>query len=123
MIIGVDVVQGSVRVGTPITVVKADPATGAKQILPLGRVVSLEVNHKSTDIVKKGQTNAGVAMRLSDPSAGQPIWGRHVDEKDNLYSHISRKSIDVLKDPAFRDSVPRDDWLLIKNLKPIFDIN
>ncbi|KAF5100153.1 hypothetical protein D0Z00_001360 [Geotrichum galactomycetum] len=123
MIIGVDVVQGSVRIGTPITVVKADPATGAKQILPLGRVVSLEVNHKSTEIVKKGQTNAGVAMRLSDPSAGQPIWGRHVDEKDNLYSQISRKSIDVLKDPAFRDSVPRDDWLLIKNLKPIFDIN
>lgn len=123
MIIGVDVVQGSVRVGTPITVVKADPATGTKQVLPLGRVVSLEVNHKSTELVKKGQTNAGVAMRLSDPSAGQPIWGRHVDEKDNLYSHITRKSIDVLKDPAFRDSVPREDWLLIKNLKPIFDIN
>lgn len=123
MIIGVDVTQGSLRIGTPITVVKTDPATGAKQILPLGKVVSLEVNHKSTELVKKGQTNAGVAMRLADPTSGQqPIWGRHVDEKDNLYSHISRKSIDVLKDQAFRDSVARDDWLLIKNLKPLFDI-
>lgn len=122
MIIGVDVTNGSVRIGTPITVVKSDPATGAKLVLPLGKVVSLEVNHKSVDSVRKGQANAGVAMRLSEPSSAQPIWGRHVDEKDNLYSHITRASIDVLKDPAFRDDVPRDDWLLIKNLKPVFDI-
>lgn len=122
MIIGVDVVSGSVRVGTPITVVKNDPATGVKQTLVLGKVVSLEVNHKSVDVVRKGQANAGVAMRLSEPSGQQPTWGRHVDEKDNLYSHITRKSIDVLKDPAFRDSVPREDWLLIKSLKPVFDI-
>lgn len=122
MIIGVDVVSGSVRVGTPITVVKSDPATGAKLTLPLGTVVSLEVNHKSLDIVRKGQTNAGVAMRLAEGSSSQPTWGRHVDEKDTMYSHITRKSIDILKDPAFRDDVPRDDWLLIKNLKPVFDI-
>lgn len=122
MIIGVDVVSGSVRIGTPITVVKNDPATGAKLTLNLGKVVSLEVNHKSVDVVRKGQANAGVAMRLSEPSHAQPTWGRHVDEKDNLYSHITRASIDLLKDPAFRDSVPRDDWLLIKNLKPLFDI-
>lgn len=122
MIIGVDVVSGSVRVGTPITVVKTDPATGAKLTLPLGKVVSLEVNHKSVDMVRKGQANAGVAMRLGEPSGQQPTWGRHVDEKDDLFSHITRSSIDVLKDPAFRDSVPREDWLLIKSLKPVFDI-
>lgn len=123
MIIGADILNGSIRVGTPISVVKPDPATGAKQILDLGRVASMEVNHKTVDIVKKGQANAGVAVRLSDPtSSSQPIWGRHIDEKDTLYSHISRASIDVLKDPAFRDDVPREDWLLIKNLKPIFDI-
>jgi translation initiation factor 5B len=85
-------------------------------------VVSLEVNHKSVDSVRKGQANAGVAMRLDAGGSNQPTWGRHVDEKDNLYSHITRSSIDVLKDPAFRDTVPRDDWLLIKNLKPIFGI-
>lgn len=123
MIIGVDIISGSLRIGTPIAVVKSDPATGAKMILDLGRVVSMEVNHKSVDIVKKGQAAAGVAMRLSDPTgSSQPTWGRHVDEKDTLYSHITRKSIDVLKDPAFRDGVPREDWLLIKQLKPYFDI-
>lgn len=122
MIIGVDVLEGTVRVGTPICAVRRDPATNAANILVLGKVSSLEVNHKSVDSVKKGQTAAGVAMRLENPSAAQPTWGRHVDETDNLYSLISRRSIDTLKDPAFRDTVSRDDWLLIRKLKPVFDI-
>lgn len=122
MIIGVDVTEGAVRVGTPICAVRPDPTTGAPSVVLLGRVVSLQVNHNSLDIVKKGQTSAGVAMRLESPSGAQPTWGRHVDEKDNLYSLITRKSIDTLKDPAFRDTVSRDDWLLIKKLKPVFDI-
>ncbi|KAG7193846.1 eukaryotic translation initiation factor 5B [Scheffersomyces spartinae] len=122
MIIGVDVMEGTVKIGTPICAVRRDPATGAANIIVLGKVVSLEVNHKSSESVKKGQTNAGVAMRLENPSSAQPTWGRHVDESDLLYSLISRRSIDTLKDPAFRDSVSRDDWLLIKKMKPIFDI-
>lgn len=122
MIIGVDVVEGAVRLGTPICAVRKDPTTNSPNVLVLGKVVSLEVNHKPSDIVKKGQTSAGVAMRLENPSAAQPTWGRHVDETDNLYSLISRKSIDTLKDPAFRDTVSRDDWILIKKLKPVFDI-
>lgn len=122
MIIGVDVVEGAVRIGTPICAVRHDPATKTPNIMVLGKVTSLEVNHKPADLVKKGQTSAGVAMRLENPSSAQPVWGRHVDESDNLYSLISRKSIDTLKDPAFRDTVSREDWLLIKKMKPVFDI-
>lgn len=122
MIIGVDVIEGAVRLGTPICAVRHDPETKQPNIMVLGKVVSLEVNHKSMDSVKKGQTAAGVAMRLENPSSAQPTWGRHVDESDNLYSLISRKSIDTLKDPAFRDTISKEDWLLIKKLKPIFDI-
>ncbi|KAK9458040.1 hypothetical protein V1511DRAFT_508131 [Dipodascopsis uninucleata] len=121
MIIGVDVVEGSLRLGTPIAIVRIDPATQMRQTLQLGRVVSLEVNHKSVDIVKKGQAQGGVAMRLDTP-ANQPTWGRHVDETDNLYSEISRESIDTLKDPAYRDDVTRDEWLLLKSLKAVFGI-
>lgn len=122
MIIGIDVMEGSLRIGTPVCAVKLDPETKQKTTMVLGKVISMEVNHKSVDIVKKSTTNAGVAVRLDNPSSAQPVWGRHVDEKDTLYSLITRRSIDTLKDPAFRDSVPREDWLLIKNLKPIFDI-
>lgn len=122
MIIGVDVVEGTLKIGTPICAVRYDPETKQKNVLVLGKVASLEINHESVTEVKKGQTNAGVAMRLDDPSSQQPIWGKHVDEKDVLYSHITRKSIDTLKDPLFRDSVPKTDWLLIKKLKPTFQI-
>lgn len=122
MLIGVDVLEGAVRIGTPICAVRPDPVTKTPQVMVLGRVVSLEVNHKSFDVVKKGQTSAGVAMRLDNPSLAQPVWGRHVDETDNLYSLVSRKLIDTLKDPAFRDTVSRDDWVLIKKLKSVFDI-
>ncbi|KAI5961512.1 FUN12 [Candida margitis] len=122
MIIGVDVLEGAVRIGTPICAVRQDPVTKQPNVMVLGKVTSLEVNHKPADSVKKGQTAAGVAMRLDNPSSAQPTWGRHVDESDNLYSLISRKSIDTLKDPAFRDTVSRDDWLLIKKLKSVFDI-
>lgn len=122
MIIGVDVIEGTVRIGTPICAVRLDPETKQRNIMVLGKVTSLEINHKAVDSVKKGQTSAGVAMRLDNPSAAQPVWGRHVDESDTLYSLISRKSIDTLKDPAFRDTVTREDWLLLRKLKPVFDI-
>lgn len=122
MIIGVDVIEGSLRIGTPICTVKNDPVTKEKQVLLLGKVTSLEINHQAVNEVKRGQTAAGVAMRLEDPSGQQPIWGRHVDEKDTLYSLISRRSIDTLKDPAFRDQVPKSDWMLLRKLKATFGI-
>lgn len=123
MIIGVDIVEGSLHIATPLAIVKPDPNTGEKIVYNLGRIQSMEVEHKPKDSLRKGQTNAGVAVRLDSTGlTNMPTWGRHIDEKDNIYSLISRKSIDVLKDPAFRDQVPREDWLLIKKLKTVFDI-
>lgn len=121
MIIGVDVLEGIVKIGTPIGTVKIDAATGKKEKLLLGRVSSMEINHEPKEFVRKGDTSAGVAIRL-ESSASQPIWGRHVDEKDPLYSMITRETIDVLKDPAFRSTVPREDWFLIKKLKSVLEI-
>ena len=122
MIVGVDVVDGTLKIGTPICAVRTDPTTKERNVLVLGKVASLEINHQPVSEVKKGQTAAGVAVRLEAPPTQQPIWGRHVDESDTLYSMISRRSIDTLKDPIFRDQVARSDWLLIKKLKPIFGI-
>lgn len=124
MIIGVEIVEGSLRTGTPLAIVKADPVTGMKLTYPLGRIQSMEVEHKPRDEVRKGQAKGGIAVRLdSGNMTNMPTWGRHISESDKMYSLISRKSIDTLKDPAFRNDVPREDWLLIKKLKPIFDVN
>jgi translation initiation factor 5B len=68
-------------------------------------------------ICKKGQP--AVAIKIDGPN--QPVYGRQIEETDNLYSELSRKSIDVLKE-FYRDEVTRDEWLLIKTLKPQFDI-
>ncbi|VEU24032.1 DEKNAAC105154 [Brettanomyces naardenensis] len=121
MIIGVDVVDGVLKLGTPIGTVKLDPATNQKVKLPLGKVVSMEVNHQPRDEVRKGDTNAGVAIRL-EAGSSQPTWGRHVDENDPLYSMLTRETIDTLKDPAFRETVPREDWFLIRKLKSVLEI-
>lgn len=121
IILGVDIMEGSLRVGTPICAIKQEPESNIKQVLQLGKVTSLEVNHKSMDVIKKGQAWGGVAVKIEGSS--QPLYGRHIDESDILYSHISRATIDTLKDPVFRQDVTNEEWKLIVQLKKTFDIN
>ncbi|KAG1753285.1 hypothetical protein EDB19DRAFT_1824032 [Suillus lakei] len=118
IILGVDILDGTLRVGTPICAVTVDPTTQKKEIIDLGKVTSLEINHKSFDIVKKSQAGAGVAVKIEHAvyESGK-MFGRHFDEKDELFSHITRQSIDVLK-TSFKADVSNEEWLLIKALKP-----
>lgn len=51
----------------------------------------------------------------------QPAYGRQLEEKDMLYSAITRASIDTLK-KFYRDEVTNDEWQLIIKLKPMFEI-
>lgn len=78
---------------------------------------SIERDHKQIQVCKKGQPS--VAVKIEGPN--QPLYGRHLEEKDTLYSHISRESIDTLK-KYFRTDVSQDEWKLIVHLKKEFDI-
>lgn len=61
-----------------------------------------------------------MAVKIEGPN--QPLYGRQLEDKDILYSLVSRKSIDTLKE-FYRDEVTKEEWALIKNkLKPLFDI-
>ena len=60
-----------------------------------------------------------MAVKIDGPN--QPLYGRHLEEKDVLYSQISRQSIDTLKE-FYRSEVSMDEWSLIKKLKTAFDI-
>ena len=60
-----------------------------------------------------------MAVKIEGPN--QPLYGRHLEEKDTLYSLISRQSIDTLKE-FYRSDVSNDEWLLIKKLKTLFDV-
>jgi translation initiation factor 5B len=117
IVVGVDVVEGSLRIGTPIAAVKKNPITGEMETISLGRVTSIELNHKAIPICKRGQPS--VAVKIEGPN--QPLYGRQLEEKDTLYSLISRVTIDTLK-THFREEVPKDDWQLIINLKRIFNV-
>jgi translation initiation factor 5B len=50
------------------------------------------------------------------------MYGRHLEESDILYSAISRKSIDTLKE-FFRSDVSQEEWKLLIELKKLFDIS
>lgn len=118
IVVGVDVIEGNLRINTPIAAVKQNAVTGLKEIFSLGRVTSIERDHKQLPICKKGQPS--VAIKIE--GANQPTYGRQLEEKDTLYSHVSRKSIDTLKE-FYRDEVEKDEWTLIaKHLKGLFDI-
>ncbi|KAI9816209.1 MAG: hypothetical protein M1827_001810 [Pycnora praestabilis] len=117
IVIGVDVTEGALRMLTPIAAVKANPVTGVKEVISLGRVSSIERDHKQIPICKKGQPSVAVKIE----GGNQPLYGRQLEEKDTLYSLISRQSIDTLKE-FYRPDVSNDEWALIKKLKGLFDI-
>jgi translation initiation factor 5B len=79
---------------------------------------SIERDHKQIPVCKKGQPS--VAVKIEGPH--QPLYGRHLEEKDMLYSQISRKSIDTLKE-FYRSDCTNEDWHLLRKLKPLFDVS
>lgn len=78
---------------------------------------SIEREHKQIPVCKKGQPS--VAVKIEGPN--QPGYGRQLEEKDTLYSLISRPSIDTLKE-YYRPEVSMEEWALVKKLKVLFDI-
>lgn len=60
-----------------------------------------------------------MAVKIEGPN--QPLYGRQLEEKDTLYSLISRQSIDTLKE-FYRSDVSNDEWALIVKLKKEFDV-
>ncbi|CAN1297495.1 Eukaryotic translation initiation factor 5B [Linum perenne] len=113
IVLGVNVVEGIAKVGTPICIPSQD-------FIDIGRISSIENNHKPVDTAKKGQV---VAIKIigSNSEEQQKMYGRHFDIEDELVSHISRKSIDLLKE-NYRDDLSNEEWRLVVKLKNIFKI-
>ncbi|CAL1528028.1 unnamed protein product [Lymnaea stagnalis] len=112
IVMGVSVEAGFVKEGTPICV-------PTKEFVELGRVTSIEINHKSVDVAKQGQE---ICIKITPiPGDAPKMYGRHFDETDLLVSKISRASIDAVKD-HFRDEMSKQDWRLMVDLKKQFEI-
>ncbi|KAH8510078.1 hypothetical protein H0E87_007852 [Populus deltoides] len=113
IILGVDVLEGILKIGTPICVPQKDFAD-------IGRIASIRFNEKAVDHAKKGQK---VALKIvgTNPEEQQRMYGRHFDNDDQLVSHITRRSIDTLK-AYYRDDLSIEDWRLVVKLKTLFKI-
>ncbi|XP_076925220.1 uncharacterized protein LOC143587962 [Bidens hawaiensis] len=113
IILGVEVIEGILKIGTPICIPQRD-------YIDIGRISSIENNHKPVDFAKKGQR---VAIKITGTNAEeqQKMFGRHFEMEDELVSHISRNSIDVLK-ANYRDELTNEEWKLVVKLKHLFKI-
>merc|ERR1712232_2943 len=112
LIMGCDIVEGTLRLGTPICLPD-------KEFLEIGRVAGIENNRKAVETAKKG---ASVCVKIEQNTAQTHItYGRHFDHSSMLYSAISRTSIDTLKE-HFKDEMKKQDWELIIGMKKVFGI-
>ena len=112
IVMGVSVEAGFIKEGTPICV-------PSKEFVEIGRVASIEHNHKQVDMARQGQEICVKILPL--PGDAPKMYGRHFDETDMLVSKISRESIDAVKD-HFRDDMSKPDWKVMIELKKQFEI-
>jgi len=113
LVFGVTINDGVLRLGTPLCV----PDKGN---LEIGRVVSIEKDHKTVEKATRGES---VAIKIDTANSPNPTtaFGRHFDHTNKLVSVISRKTIDSLKE-FFKDQMKKEDWLLVMQLKRTFNI-
>lgn len=111
IIVGVEIIEGILKVGTPLCV----PALGG---LHVGKVTSIESNGREQQTAKKG---ASVAIKINNEGNPNITYGRQFDASHSLYSTLTRESIDALK-ANFKDALENEDWRLVIKLKKIFNI-
>lgn len=115
IVIGCDVTAGILKIGTPVCVFK-----GGEDRIVLGNVTSIEINKKPINEARPSTGNIAIKIKATSEKTNYTA-GRTFDEQDVIYSNISRRTIDCLKD-NFRDEMNESDWDLIRDLKQKFGI-
>jgi translation initiation factor 5B len=111
IIIGVKVLDGTLKKGTPISTCGDNPRM-------LGTVESIQVNNQPIDEAKIGQE---CAICIKEPSSWSPEADKDFHPKDHFVSKLNRQAIDLLKQ-HFREDLTNDDWRLIVKIKSILKI-
>lgn len=110
IVIGINVKEGILRVGTPLCIPDRDN-------LRLGVVQSMEINKKP--ITAARAKDGSIAVKITND--GSVSYGRQFDDTCQIVSNITRESIDLLK-LNYRDELTKDDWMTVMKLKKIFGI-
>lgn len=108
IIVGIEVLEGIVRVGTKLCV-------PGQTFIELGRVSSIQDNHKDVTTASKGSSVA-VKIVPENQQESHFAFGRHFEAKDEVATLMSRKAIETLK-AHFKDDLSKEDWKLVVKLK------
>lgn len=115
ILVGVDVLEGKLKMGTPLCVVLPDDkvvqaggrgteADGSIQVkkgpnvLRIGRVAGMEVDKKPVQEASPGGPSIALKIEGQSDEERAILYGRHFDHNQLLCAHISRQSIDLLKE-------------------------
>jgi translation initiation factor 5B len=140
IVCGVDVLEGTLKIGTPLCVVlpkdkvvkaggigddKGNQGIAVMQsginILSIGRVAGIQINHVEKTEAEAGGPSVALKIEPANDSQRAIMYGRHFDHNQLLYAHVSRGSIDKLKD-NFRDKMSKDNWKTIIKLKGLLGV-
>ncbi|KAL6192388.1 hypothetical protein ACLB2K_033478 [Fragaria x ananassa] len=109
IIVGVKVLRGIVKVGTPLCI------RHQRDFVVVGRVESIMNSNRCVDIANMSEE---VCIKIVETNLNpQQV---KLKSKDELVSHISRRSIDVLN--SYYQNDPSVDWKLVQKFKTIFKI-
>ena len=106
---GVKMIKGKLYKGTPIY-------CPDKNIV-LGKVVDIQKDKKPlpfADATDKEKNKVCIRIASDD----YILYGRHFNADNQIISHVSRKSLDIIK-KYFRDKMVKSDWLLLKEIKEL----
>jgi translation initiation factor 5B len=110
-VLGVDVVEGTLKIGTPLCIPDSD-------FLQIGKVTSIQSNHKE---VKSAGVGEAVAVKIDAVNDEQVhlLYGRHFDHKKLLYSSLTREGVKALKE-NFADELSTEDRRLLARMNKVF---
>ena len=113
LILGVKIIQGTLKLNTPLAAIHNN------EICRLGKVTSIEENKKPIIKATKGSQ---VAIKIEIDKTDNPkMVDRHFKIEDPIYSIVTRKSINVLKE-FFKDELDKDHIELLFLLKKKYEI-
>ena len=111
IILGVEVLRGQLRPNSPCFTMK----NNEPQLV--GTIIGIE--HENSQVSKAvPEQTVAIKIQAADP---QLCIGRHVQTTGLFHTHMTRHSIDALKE-SFRDEMETDDWRLVIELKRLLSI-
>ena len=117
LVLGCEVLEGILKVGTPLCVPDVKDADGTP--LRIGTVTSVEQDYKEVNLVKPG--GQPVAVKIEAVDTMPVTFGRQMQMKNLIFSYMSRKSIDALKE-NFKDALERKDWMTVVKIRDTLKI-